>query len=232
MARDYIDTVRKLLAKAQGASTPEESEAFTAKATELMFTHQIDEATLGQGCVTTDALGLWTATVSGYARPKVVLLSRIAEAFDCQAIRTSTGATQTVAVFGWEADLETVKVLYASLEMQAERQATRSAFRNPWDNARTHKTSFLYGFASEVSDRLKAQRTKVRTEHASTGTALALFDRAEAAKRYAKDNLGGRQVTQRTRVNAGSGYYAGRDAGARADLGGSSLGGARKAVAR
>ena len=46
MGIDKLDTVRKLLAKADGAATPAEAEVYTAKAIELMARHGIDEALL------------------------------------------------------------------------------------------------------------------------------------------------------------------------------------------
>lgn len=233
MARDYKDTVRKLLAKAQGASTPEESAAFTAKATELMFTHQIEHADIAD-TDTADTLGVWNLRVTGYARPKATLITVIAQAFDCEAIivQKHGGGSSTIAVFGWEAELETVKVLYASLEMQAESQVTRAALNNWHENGRTFKTSFLYGFANQVGKRLQAQRKKVRDEQATTGTTIALYDRARAVTRYAHQNVGGTVRTSRASASSHGAFGAGQAAGARADLGGASLGGQRKAIGR
>lgn len=233
MAHDITDKVRKLLAKAERASTPAEAEAFTAKATDLMFRHQIDQATLAEGQEVPDTIGRWTVTVTGYAKQKATLLNIIGQAFDCKVIRLDSGSgSNTLEVFGWESDLETVKVLYASLELQSMMQAEAGA-RSHWEHARSFKTSFLYGFAVEVGKRLTAQRKRTREDVVmSSSTALALVDRSKAVENQFSTAYPRLRRSAPSVTSSNSGLHAGRSAGQRADLGGPRLAGARTALAR
>ncbi|MGH3566379.1 MAG: DUF2786 domain-containing protein, partial [Pseudonocardia sp.] len=57
MGAEKLDTVRKLLAKAEGAATQAEAETYTAKAMELMARHGIDSALLAAATPNSDEIG-------------------------------------------------------------------------------------------------------------------------------------------------------------------------------
>lgn len=234
MAHDITDKVRKLLAKAERASTSEEAEAFTAKAADLIYKHQIDEADLlAKGEQTTDRLGNTTVTLRGYAKQQAILLNQVASGFAVKAVRTSTGAAENrMVLIGWESDLEAVQALYASLWLQAQREASREHKRHSWENGRTFRTSFYLGFSVEVGKRLAAQKYRTSNEREKTpGTEIALFNREQAVstefrRQYPRTGSASASYTSKTAFGSGSA------AGQRADIGGTRLGGGRAAVTR
>jgi len=83
-----LDTVRKLLDRANHPSTPEaEAESSKARAYELMARYQIDEAMLeDQQISATDVDTRWIFVGAPYAKEKRVLLSVIANQYGCRMI--------------------------------------------------------------------------------------------------------------------------------------------------
>ena len=80
MGIDKLDTVRKLLAKADGAATPAEAEVYTAKAVELMARHGIDEALLGAAAPYRDEVATCRIPVADpYSAGKARLLATCTE---------------------------------------------------------------------------------------------------------------------------------------------------------
>lgn len=234
-----LNTVRKLLNKAEHAATAHEAEAFTAKATELMLRYAIDEAMLGAKQESTDTLGSLRIEVSGYAKAKGTLLAVLGETFGCKVVQIRTVGERGRAVYivyGWETDLASVQTLFASLSIQSERERERewAAVRHTGVHGRSFTTSFLVGFAHEVHRRLQAQRTRTVEEAESSscpGVALALFDRSQAVSAHVRQQHGKLRKGTGSSVSSRAGYYGGKEAGARADLGQGGLGGRRAALA-
>lgn len=229
-----LDIVRKLLSKAEGASTPEEAEAFTEKATELMIRYAIDEAQLAAKGESGDELGVREFVLQGYAKQKATLLTAITLPLGCKAVRFTGRGADTVKVFGWESDLAMIETLYASLEIQAMSQAKAAHANAPHIHGRRFTTSFLTGFCGEVFRRLTEQRTKVgnEAEASAPGTELALVDRSQAVERQVAEQFPKLSKSRASRVTSASAYGSGVDAGRRADLGtGNRLAGARPALA-
>lgn len=236
---DITSKIRKLLAKAENAGTPEEAQIYNDKATELMLKHQIEEAELGdpEG---TQKIEVFSVVVTGYAKQKAALMVGIAQAFSCQVVRTYGlgGGANRLTVYGWASDLESVKTLYASLEVQAERQAA-TAFANhkhlyDWaaENGRSFKTSFYHGFAQQVYTRLLQQR-RAAQQGVSTGTALALVDRSKAVKQHMAQENPNLKKASPSRTTSRDGFRSGRVAGDQADLGmGNRLGDALRTALR
>lgn len=115
------ERVRALLVKAESTSFPEEAEAFTAKAQELMAKYAIDQAVLEQGGrVGAAAGGVRSLRIDldvPYGSAKSSLLGSVARANRCQAVWDGAGKVATV--FGYPADLEAVELLFTSLLTQA-----------------------------------------------------------------------------------------------------------------
>ena len=115
-----LHRVTALLAKAESTTYPDEAEALTGKAQELMTRHAIDvaavEAERGGGARTS---GRRVGIDDPYARARVTLLSEVARANRCRAVWSRGLGFATV--FGDEGDLDAVEVLYTSLLVQATR---------------------------------------------------------------------------------------------------------------
>ncbi|TGN74995.1 DUF2786 domain-containing protein [Streptomyces bauhiniae] len=153
-----LGRIRALLAKAEGTGYPEEAEALTAKAQELMARHSVDEALLAASAPAPDAPGACRIGVEPpYEQAKAVLLDAVARANHCRAVWNEPYAFSTVV--GFEADLEAVELLYTSLLVQATHAmakaeaAQRAGGRK---RTKTFRQSFLAAYAHRVGDRLTA----------------------------------------------------------------------------
>ncbi|MEU6466938.1 DUF2786 domain-containing protein [Streptomyces sp. NPDC046976] len=151
-----LGRIRALLAKAEATGYPEEAEALTAKAQELMARHSVDEALLAAAAPAPDAPGACRIGVEPpYEQAKAVLLDAVATANHCRAVWNEPLCFSTVV--GFEADLEAVELLYTSLLVQATHAMTkaeagqRAAGRK---RTKTFRQSFLAAYAHRVGARL------------------------------------------------------------------------------
>ena len=232
MGIDKLDTVRKLLAKADGAATPAEAEVYTAKAVELMARHGIDEALLGAAAPHRDEVATCRIPVADpYSAGKARLLAWTASALRCRAVlhEAGGGRVAAVTVLGFASDRARVELLYTSLLLQASAQLARQ--RPAWvgESVAAYRRSWLHGFAVRVHQRLveaeaRAAESAARASPSSgpsagPSVALVLADRrARVDRAYAEEFP---QIGRARRAQlSGSGYAAGAHAGARADLGG------------
>lgn len=215
-----LDTVRKLLAKAERAGTPEEAEAFAAKAEELMARYSIDAALAAQKPGRTESIASRRITLDGYPIPKATLLTAIATNLHCQVILTSTvsNGVKIATIYGFESDLEAFDILATSLLLQATTAATATHKRAPYINGRTFRHNFLLGFAGRINERMSAARVSAAAEKGATSTALAVRDRTVAVKNHVAAEHGklGKTKTRATHTRS---YLAGDAAGKVADLG-------------
>ncbi|PAZ14517.1 aromatic acid decarboxylase [Streptomyces sp. SA15] len=158
-----LTRIRALLAKAEATGFPDEAEALSAKAQELMARHSIDEALLsdraqGQGSGGADAPGACRIGVEPpYEQAKAVLLDAVATANHCRAVWNEPFGFSTVV--GFEPDLEVVELLYTSLLVQATTAMTKAEAAQRADGRKRTKTfrqSFLAAYAHRVGTRLRA----------------------------------------------------------------------------
>ncbi|MEU9243143.1 DUF2786 domain-containing protein [Streptomyces sp. NPDC048385] len=157
-ASRMLTRIRALLAKAEATGYPEEAEALSAKAQELMARHSIDEALLAAGALAPDAPGACRIGVEPpYEQAKAVLLDAVATANHCRAVWNEPLAFSTVV--GFEADLEAVELLHTSLLVQATHAMTKAEAAQRAGGRKRTKTfrqSFLAAYAHRVGDRLRA----------------------------------------------------------------------------
>ncbi len=233
MGVDKLDTIRKLLAKAEGAATAAEAGAYTAKAVELMARHGVDEALLGAADPGRDEIDAIRMQVDDpYSAGKARLLGWVASALGCRCVLHGAwaGKVAAVTVFGHASDRHRVELLYTSLLLQATAQLVRLRPPDPDESVAAYRRSWLHGFAVEVHRRLTdAERAAAAQERPSHGpsVALVLADRRERVERAYAEAF---PVLGRSRrsVLTGSGYRAGTHAGSRADLGRAPVGRPRR----
>ena len=231
---DKLDTIRKLLTKAEGASTPAEAETYTAKAVELMARHGIDAALLAAAQPGRDEIGAQRIVMDDpYSAGKARLLAWTASALRCRAVLHSApgGKVAAVTVFGFASDRERVELLFTSLLLQATSQLVR--LRPSWrgESVAAYRRSWLYGFGAEVHRRLTEAEERAEREHVvpaaeGRGLALVLADRSDRVERAYAEAFPGLGRARRVTFS-GSGYAHGTDAGRRADLGRGAVPGAR-----
>ena len=105
-----LHKVTSLLAKAESTTFPDEAEALTAKAQELMTRYAIDRAQLEAGRGDEPVAGGRRLAVDDpYANARYLLLSAVADANRCRAVWTKQWGFSTV--FGDEGDLDAVELL-------------------------------------------------------------------------------------------------------------------------
>ncbi|CAM5640746.1 hypothetical protein GCM10010329_66810 [Streptomyces spiroverticillatus] len=167
-----LTRIRALLAKAEATDYPEEAEALTGKAQELMARHSIDEAVLAaQGATATGPGACRIGVDAPYETAKAILLDAVATANRCRAVWNSAFGFSTVV--GFEADLDAVELLYTSLLVQGTAAMTRAeAAQRAGGRKRTKsfRQSFLTAYASRLGTRLAEA-----TEHVVEETAGALL---------------------------------------------------------
>ena len=231
MGSDKLDTVRKLLAKADGAATPAEAEVYTAKAIELMARHGIDEALLAGARPGRDEVATCRIPVADpYSAGKARLLAWTASALRCRAVLHEAGGGRVVAVtvLGFASDRARVELLYTSLLLQAGSQL--AVLRPAWagESVAAYRRSWLHGFAVRVHRAAGRGRgagggvgDAARSSPSAAGPSVALVladrtTRVDQAYAEAFPQIGRARRAQLS----GSGYAAGAHAGSRADLGG------------
>ena len=175
-----LSRVRMLLAKAESTPFEAEAETFTAGAQALMARHSIDLAMLaaaGGAGAADKPKGRRIGIDRPYERPKVLLLSVVADANRCRTVWSES--LGFVTVVGFPADVQAVETLFTSLLLQSTR-AMRS------EGSRTHRTgqsrtrafrqSFLTAFAHRIGQRLQSvteQETTAAQERVGGGARTA-----------------------------------------------------------
>jgi len=214
--------IRGLLAKAESTEFPEEAEALTAKAQELMTRYAVDAALLDTGASPTDGVGTRRVHVADpYVRAKMQLLAAVAEANEVRLVwYSSLGIANLV---GLPADVAAVELLFTSLLLQvAQAMAAAERAQGRRSASRSFRRSFLLGYAHRIGERLQTARQRATAQAAAEhGVDLlpVLRSRREAVEK-ATAELFPRVRTSRSRASVDAGaWYAGRQAAERADVG-------------
>ena len=214
-----LGRVRALLAKAESTDFPEEAEALTAKAHELMARYAIDQVRVDDG----SGPGLHRLPVDPpYPSAKFLLLGGIARANRCEAVWSKH--EQVATVIGYPVDVATVELLYTSLLVQATTAMLghgAKADHRGRSRTKAFRHSFLLAFASRVGQRLAEQTAAAEEEAAmTTGTDLVpLLSVRNAEVSRAVDEAFPRLSRHRVSASSGEGLAAGHAAAERADLG-------------
>ncbi|MEU6993015.1 DUF2786 domain-containing protein [Streptomyces sp. NPDC046465] len=225
-----LTRIRALLAKAEATGYPEEAEALTAKAQELMARHSLDEALLAARTHAKDTPGACRIGVDApYETAKAILLDAVAAANHCRAVWNEAYGFSTVV--GFESDLESVELLHTSLLVQgtaamAKAEAgQRAAGRK---RTKTFRQAFLMAYAHRIGGRLAEAGEHAVTE-ATQEAARAARDAADllpvlAARDVAVTDHAERMFpeTTTTRVRGvtdGEGWAHGTAAADRAEVG-------------
>jgi hypothetical protein len=219
-----LSRIRALLAKAEATGFPEEAEALSAKAQELMARHSIDEALLAARTHAKDAPGACRIGVEPpYETAKAVLLDAVADANRCRAVWNESLGFSTVV--GFEPDLEAVELLYTSLLVQATAAMTKAeAAQRAGGRKRTKsfRQSFLAAYAHRIGDRLATAAEGAEGEVASAapaGELLPVLAARDVAVNDHMEQMSPDTVTTRLRGdNDAAGWQEGAAAADRAQV--------------
>jgi hypothetical protein len=167
---NLVDKVRKLLAMAEGTANPNEADAFSRKAAELIAAHRIDpERLLADRDDDLDVVEVELGR-GAYVRGRLSLLGAVGGAHGCKVVYEVRRNGTVAFVAGFRSDLDTVSLLYHSLHTQAssrmasERRATAAATQQ-W------RRSFLFGYADQIRTMLRQSVDAAERHAAATGTA-------------------------------------------------------------
>ena len=229
--------VRKLLAKAEADGvTPDEAQALTAKAAEMMAKYGLDRALLAARRPETDRPANRKVDIDNpWARIQAHLLCGLASALRCQCvILPRPGPGSRIHIFGFASDIERTDVLYTSLLLQMWHGLAAAQVPGWSRSPRAWRRSWLLGFAAAVVARVRAaeqeatSRATAPQARSGSQTALVLADRALVIRRNIEQAY---PVTRKSQVTySGSGYGAGYAQGQRADIGTTRLRGSARAL--
>ncbi|HEY3143916.1 MAG TPA: DUF2786 domain-containing protein [Acidimicrobiales bacterium] len=147
------ERVRALLAKAESTTFPDEAEAFTAKAQELISRHAIDLAMLEGSQTSSEVTGRRILLDDPYSKAKSVLLGVIAQANRCSAVFNQGVGFSTI--FGSPTDGDAVELLFTSLLTQATAAMTAAGRTGgARTRGRSFRQSFLLAYAGRIGERL------------------------------------------------------------------------------
>jgi hypothetical protein len=222
-----VAKIRKLLAKAEGTDNPNEAEAFSAKAAQLIAAHRIDPRHVAEALASGE-LGLRRIVIGrgAYVRARLALLAAVAGNHDCEVVFETGPHGTTATIAGYQSDLDVTEVLYTSLHAQAANQMAAVRRRTPAATQRWRR-SFLFGFARRVAELLAAAREDARVARAAEGAHApdgeeALPDvlaRAGRVREFAARSFG-RVVAARAPAPAHAvGWHDGHRAASTVDLG-------------
>ena len=208
-----LGRVRALLAKAEATGFPEEAEALSAKAQELMSRYSLHQAVAvherGRAPVAA-ARRIWID--SPYAGPKAILVQAVATANRCRAVWAEK--LGFVTVVGSETDLDLVELITTSLLVQANRAmlaAGRQAGGSGHTRTRSFRQSFLIAYATRIGERLDMTKAVVAAEVDDSRLLPVLAAHNQAADELT-ERLFPTMVHRRVSVSNGAGWSAGRAA--------------------
>lgn len=211
--------VRALLAKAESTQYPEEAEALSAKAQELMNRHAFERALLDADDhkqQTATSTRLWLD--NPYVEAKSHLVAAIAKANRSKSVFYST--LGLIAVVGEQMDLEITELLSTSLLVQATRAMVAEGAQvthTGTSRTRSFRRSFLVSYAVRIGERLADAGSRAHDPAADARLLPVLATRSRVVEETFQAMFSN-TVQKAVPVTNGAGWRAGRAAADRADL--------------
>lgn len=211
--------IRALLAKAESTEFPDEAEALSAKAQELMARFSLDRALVeADAAPERPADGLSAKRIwveAPYVSAKTHLVGSVASANRCRAI--SHDRLGFVTVLGAEVDIALVEVLATSLLVQAGRamlQAGSRRGRFGESRTRSFRQSFLVSYSVRIGERLReaARATEKALDQAASARLLPVLARRDDELDRMLRDLFPDAVRRGVSVTNAEGWAAGRTA--------------------
>jgi hypothetical protein len=216
--------IRGLLAKAEATEFPDEAEALSGKAQELMAKFSLDRALVEADPAVeipddSAARRLWVDTP--YVSAKAQLVGAVASANRCRTVVIDQLAVVTIV--GEELDLQLTEILSTSLLVQANRAmlaAGKQIGRRGESRTRSFRQSFLMAYAQRIGERLQATAaaTQAAVPEADAGRLLPVLTKREEQVDALFTKLFPNTTTRRTRITNGAGWEAGLTAADQAQL--------------
>ncbi|MFK4083887.1 DUF2786 domain-containing protein [Kribbella sp. NPDC020789] len=219
-----LSRIRSLLAKAEATEFPDEAEALSGKAQELMAKFAFDRALVEADPAVeipddSAARRIWLDTP--YVSAKAQLVGAVATANRCRTVMIEQLAV--VTVIGAELDLQLTEILATSLLVQANRAMIASGKhigRYGESRTRSFRQSFLMAYAQRIGERLQAatDATQAAVPAVDADRLLPVLNRREEQVEALFTKLFPNTTTRRTRITNGAGWQAGLSAADQAQL--------------
>lgn len=207
-----LGKVRALLAKAEATEFPDEAEALSAKAQDLMSRYSLNETLARHDRGSKPAAAARRIWIDNpYAAAKATLVQVVSGSNRCRAVWAER--LGFVTVIGCNTDLDLVELLTTSLLVQANRamlSAGRSGSRQ--ERSRTFRQSFLVAYAQRIGERLDGASASVAAEVARDARLLPVLAANSRATDELTDRLFPSTVPRAVAVSDGAGWGAGRAA--------------------
>jgi Protein of unknown function (DUF2786) len=209
--------VRALLAKAESTTFPEEAEALSAKAQELMSRYSLERividnaASPGSGPYPAAARRLWLD--NPYVAAKAMMVGAVAAANRCRTVLSEKLGFTTV--LGDEVDLEIVELLSTSLLVQATRamvSAGSQTTRTGRSRTRSYRQSFLIAYATRIGERLTTARDAGAAAVADPARLLPVLAARERVVDELLESMFPGTVSRSYSIGNAVGWHAGRAA--------------------
>lgn len=218
MDKKIFERIKRLLAMAEDASSPNEAAIAARRAKSLMDAHQIasaseilDEIREDTGLVD-ESITVGNKTVPSYLS---VMATAIGKFYDCEISR----GMNTVQFYGYKDDVKLASYAFSAFRSFLERAAEKSWQENkggypPYGtpSARAYKGDFRRGFASGLSAKLRHEKALREREQTATGTELVVVKKGAITEKYGQF----RYVSSSSRTNGtgghSSGYVSGKNA--------------------
>lgn len=232
MTETKLDLIAKLLAKAE-STTPEEAEALTEHAERLMVKYGIEQARIDErrersGQAGEEIVHEQIVFTGVYSRDIRELGTRVALALDTvRPLHADSGAGSVLYLVGFASDAQQVRILTASLEVQAMVAmrawwaAQRDLYR--WDtegDKRRARSGFIRGFAAGAAERISHSRREI-VEASGSGTDLVLSSRRDRVD-AAVAQISTRRARRRQGADGGA-FVQGHRSGSEARTGGRAM---------
>ncbi|MDQ4094285.1 MAG: DUF2786 domain-containing protein, partial [Actinomycetota bacterium] len=210
--------VRGLLAKAESTTFPEEAEALSAKAQELMSRHclerlVVDAADSASGLNPHPAAARRLWLDNPYVAAKALLVGAVAQANRCRTVLSEKLGFTTV--LGDEVDLEVVELLSTSLLVQATRamvSAGSQATRSGRSRTRSYRQAFLVAYATRIGERLAEARDAGAAAVPDPPRLLPVLAAREQVVDELFESMFPESVSRSFSVGNAAGWHAGRAA--------------------
>lgn len=235
--------VAKLLRLAEHANTPpEEAANASAQASAIMEKYALDELMVARlaGQSVVDKLHKKFYEYKGvYNFADAFLVSQLARVCNLKAIQSKLGGSHIkMTVLGFESDFTRFDVLLTSALLQRSTATNKyiSGLGSRWDlqtasQKYNAKRSFMVGFANGFADKVaEASRhviNEVKAERGS-GAELMLVERRDQVQKFVAQEFPRLRAGRGVKITGSHG--AGVQAGRNANIGGTGLGGTRRAI--
>ena len=208
-----LGRVRALLAKAESTEFPEEAEALSAKAQQLISRYALDGLTFDRDADAPTMVSARFWIDAPYVVPKAMVVDAVARANRSRSVISEQLGFCTLV--GTRQDIEAVELLATSLLIQASTAMARHGAHvdaRGRSHTRSFRQSFLVSYATRIGERLDQTVAHEVEASGRSGELVPLLARHEAHIQAAMDEMFPRLTQRETSVTNRLGWAAGQAA--------------------